>query len=285
MVHTQIAAFIIENGYGYPESEFTPGSTIPLFAGLIKGDLDVNMECWVENQQEVYDEAIAAGDIVDLGDNFWDNWQGWLVPTYMIEDGLLPEGLSVEDMPQYWELFKDPEYPDKGIFYSCIPGWECEKINEEKFAEYGLDENYNVFLPGSGAALLASMVAAYKKGEPWFGYYWAPTPALGIYDMTPLEEPPYDEEVWETNHACAYPPVHVNIVVSAGFHERAPELVEFLTKYTTTTAQNNKFLGYMEENEASYKEAAVYFLKTSEDTWTKWVPADVAAKVKAALAE
>ena len=283
-VHSRIAAFILENGYGCPPSEYIPGETIPLFAGLSRGDVDINMECWVENQQEAYDKAIAAGEVVDLGDNFWDNWQGWLVPTFVIEQGLMPESPSIDDMPNYWELFKDPEDPTKGIFYSCIAGWECEKINEEKFMEYGLDEYYNVFLPGSGAALAASMVGAYEKGEPWFGYYWAPTWILGQYDMTVVEEPAYDETVWETNHACAYPAVHVNIVVNADFHAKvSPEIVEFLTKYATTTAQVNAVLNYMEENEASVEEAAIYFLKNYESTWTQWVPSDVADKVKAAL--
>ena len=282
-VHNQIAAFIVENGYGYPESEFLPGSTIPLFEGLARGDIDLEMECWVENQQEAYDKHIEAGKVIDLGDNFWDNWQGWLVPTYMIENGDLPEGLSVSDMPQYWELFKDPEDKTKGRFYSCIPGWECEIINEEKFKEYGLDEYYNIFLPGSDAALNGSLAAAYSKEEPWFGYYWEPTWVLGKYDMTRIEEPPYDEEVWETNHACTYPPVHVNVVLNAEFAEENPELVDFLTKYASTTAQNNAILAYMRDTEASTKEAGIYFLKEYEDTWTKWVPADIASKVKAAL--
>lgn len=70
-VHNRIAAFILEHGYGY-QSEFIPGETIALWTGLARGDLDVNMECWVENQQEAYDKATAAGEVVDLGDNFWD---------------------------------------------------------------------------------------------------------------------------------------------------------------------------------------------------------------------
>jgi glycine betaine/proline transport system substrate-binding protein len=285
-VHNRIAAFIIENGYGYPPSEFVPGETIPLFVGLGKGDVDVSMEVWVENQQEAYDEHIAAREFVDLGTNFDDNWQAWLVPTYMIEDGLLPEDISVSDMPDYWSLFQDDEDPSKGRFYSCIAGWECEKINEEKFSEYGLDENYNIFLPGSGAALLASMVAAYEKHEPWFGYYWAPTPAMGKYDMTIVEEPAYAEDVWETNHACAYPAVKVNIVVNAEWFDDDinAAAVEFLTKYNTTTDQNNAFLSYMLENNASYEEAAIYFLQNFEDVWSEWIPfPGVIEKVKAAL--
>jgi glycine betaine/proline transport system substrate-binding protein len=284
LVHNQIAAFILENGYGYPASVFTPGETIPLFAGLERGDIDVNMECWVQNQQEAYDKAIAAGTIVDLGDNFWDNWQGWLVPTYMVEDGDIPEGITVDQMPMYWELFKDPEDSSKGRFYSCIAGWECEIINQEKMATYGLDDIYNVFLPGSGAALLASMVSAYEKHEPWFGYYWAPTPALGKYDMTVIEEPPYSDEAWSNGYDCAYPAVHVNILVNAEFKDGAdPAIIDFLTKYSTTTAQNNDFLAYILDNDASYEEAAVYFLQNYEDVWTTWVSDDVANKVKDAL--
>jgi glycine betaine/proline transport system substrate-binding protein len=39
----------------------------------------------------------------------------------------------------------------------------------------------------------------------------------------------------------------------------------------------------MNENKAGGEEAAEYFLKKYPQVWNKWVPADVAAKVKAAL--
>jgi len=283
-VHNRIAGFIMEHGYGYP-IDLVPGGTIPLWAGLSRGDIDVNMECWAENQQEAYDKSMAAGEVVDLGINFPDAWQAWLVPTYMIESGQLPKGISVSDMPDYWELFKDPEDPTKGVFYSCIAGWECEKINEEKFKEYGLDQYYNVFLPGSGAALAASMVAAYEKGEPWFGYYWAPTWIMGKLDMTKVEEPPYDKAVWDDNHACAYADVGPRIVVHSSFPDRAPKLVEFLEKYATTTAMTNEALAYMQEQDADTDTTAIWFLKEHESVWTQWVPSDVVSKVKAALAQ
>ena len=284
LVHNQIAAFILENGYGYPPSVYTPGDTIPLTAGLAAGDIDVNMEIWYENQQEAVDGFIADGSIVDLGDNFWDNWQGFLVPTYLIDEGLLPADISVDNIGQYWELFKDPEDPNKGAFYSCIAGWSCEIINAEKFTTYGLDENFNIVLPGSGAALLASMKAAYEKHEPWFGYYWAPTPALGQLDMTPVAEPAYDQATWDADKGCEYPAVKVNIMVNKAWADAQDQaVIDFLKAYATTTAQNNDFLGYMDAQGASYKEAALYFLEKYEDTWTSWVSADVAQKVKDAM--
>ena len=288
-VHNRITGFILENGYGYAV-QYMPGNTIALFAGTERGDVDINMEVWVENQQEAIDKALAAGTVLDLGSNFPDSWQGWLVPTYVIKGDtkrgikpMAPDLKSISDMPKYWKLFKDAEDPSKGRFYSCIPGWECEKINEKKFKAYGLDKFYNIFLPGSDPALSGSMAAAYKKGKPWFGYYWAPTWPLGKYDMTPIEEPPYSDALWNKNYACAYPSVQVNIFINAGLEKKAPEVVAFLKKYETTQAIANKFLAYMQDNKANTQEAALWFLKNYGDLWTTWVPANVAKKVKAAL--
>ena len=288
-VHNRIAAMIIEHGYGYGV-DYIPVDTISGFAGLMRGDIDITMEIWTDNQQPAWREAVAAGKVIDLGPNFPDSWQGWLVPTFVIKGDpargikpMAPDLKSVSDLPKYKDLFKDVEDPGKGRFYSCIAGWECEKINEKKFAAYGLNDTYNLFLPGSGAALVTSMAAAYKKGEPWFGYYWAPTWALGLYDMTPLEEPAYDPEVFKATANCAYPSVKVNIAVNPGMLKKAPEVVEFLKKYETTQAMANKFLGFMETKDADTQSAAEWFLKNNEDVWTGWVSGDVAAKVKKAL--
>ena len=288
-VHNRITGFILENGYGYTV-QYMPGNTIALFAGTERGDVDINMEVWVANQQEAIDKALAAGTVLDLGSNFPDSWQGWLVPTYVIKGDtkrgikpMAPNLKSISDMPKYWKLFKDAEDPSKGRFYSCIPGWECEKINEKKFKAYGLDKFYNIFLPGSDPALSGSMAAAYKKGKPWFGYYWAPTWPLGKYDMTPIEEPPYSDALWSKNYACAYPSVKVNIFINAGLEKKAPEVVVFLRKYETTQAIANKFLAYMRDKKANTQAAAIWFLKNYQDLWSGWVPKNVAKKVIAAL--
>lgn len=282
-VHNRIAAFILEHGYGY-ETEFVPGETIVLLEALVRGDIDVNMEIWVENQQVPYDEALAAGEVIDLGGNFLDNWQGWLVPTFMITDGDLPEGFSVSDMADYWQLFKDPEDPTKGRFINSVPGWMCTGFNSEKLETYGLTDYYTDFLAGTDAALSASMVAAYEKHEPWIGYYWEPTWVLGKLDMTKVVEPPYDVEIWNTTRGCAFPANKVNVAVNADFYDSVESgVIDFLTKYETTTEMNNEFLAYMQESEGTTEDAAVWFLQNYESLWTQWVPSDIASKVKAAL--
>ena len=299
-VHNRIAAFIIEKGLGY-EVKYVQGETIMLNTALIEARgaqaPNINMETWTENWQELYDKGLKLGQdpkspkgFVHLGANFPNSEQGFYVPTYLIKgdperniEPAAPDLKTVEDVKKYWELFKDPEDPSKGRFYSCIPGWSCALVNEKKIEVYGLDEHFNVMQPGSGPALAASMEAAYKRGKPWFGYYWAPTWVLGKLDMTMLEEPAFDQEIWDTTKACAYPAVKCDIVVHKDLPNWAPDVVAFLKNYETTLQLNNEFLAYMQDTKSDTAETAVWWLKKYENNWSEWVPAEVAAKVKDAL--
>ena len=299
-VHNRIAAFVIEHGLGY-QVQYVQGETIMLNTALIEARgsqaPNVNMETWTENWQDLYDKGKKLGQdpstdkgFIELGANFPNSVQGFWVPTYVIKGdakrgikAMAPDLKTVDDAKKYWQLFKDPEDPSKGRFYSCIPGWSCALVNEKKIKAYGLDQYFNIMQPGSGPALAGSMEAAYKRGKPWFGYYWAPTWVLGKLDMTMLAEPPFDQKIWDTTKACEYPAVKCDILVHKNLPKWAPDVVAFLKNYETTLQLNNEFLAHMQDTKASTDETAVWWLKKYESKWTAWVPADVAAKVKAAL--
>ncbi len=271
-VHNRIASFIIENGIGGYEIEYVAADTLVTINGIIQGDIDVDMESWHSNFPEVYAEGVESGSLVDLGKNMPDAPQGWWVPRYLIEgdDALAPTLRSVADLPRYAELFTDPEDPSKGIVYMGTAGWSATTISEDIFAEYELDDYFNQGVPGSGAALAATMVGAYEQGEPWVGYYWAPTAVLGRLDMVRLEGSEFD-------------PADVNIIVNDSVLERAPDVVEFLREYSTSVDDNNEFLAVMEENEWDAEQTAIWFLENKEDVWTAWVSDEVADRVRSAL--
>lgn len=275
-VHNHIARIIIEEGFGY-ETDEMPGTTPSTFQGLQNGDIDIYMEIWTDNL-ETYDEVVESGDILELSVNFDDNEQGLFVPTYVIKgdaergiEPLAPDLKSVEDLPEYWELFKDPEDGQKGRIYGSITGWAVDELLKERVEQYGLNETYNYFSPGSDTALLTSLVTAYEKGEPWVGYYWSPTWVTGKYDLTLLEEP------------NPFPPTVVTIAVNKELQDTAPEVVEFLKQYQTSDQLTSEALAYMEDNNTDEKAAAIWFLQEYEDLWTQWVSAEVAEKVKSAL--
>ncbi|WLD93095.1 ABC transporter substrate-binding protein [Alkalihalobacillus sp. AL-G] len=287
--HNSIAQTIIENGYGY-DTEVTSGSTAATVQGLRQGDINVYMELWTDNIKKVYNEAIDAGDIVKTSVNFDDNVQGLWVPTYVIEgdpergiEPVAPDLKTVEDLKKYPEVFEDPDDPGKGRIVGAPSGWAVSKQLNTKMETYGLKETFNYFGPGSDAAIVSSLAAAYESGEPWVGYYWSPTWVTGLYDLTLLKEPEYNEETWEKNKGTEFPPNKVVVAVHKDMPEQAPEVVDFLKNYETSSKLTEEALNYMKKNDVKADEAAKWWMKKHEDIWTKWVPDDVAQKVKDAL--
>ncbi|HET7628650.1 MAG TPA: ABC transporter substrate-binding protein [Bacillales bacterium] len=288
-LHNWIARTILEEGYGY-ETDVKTGSTASTFLAFRQGDIDVYMEIWPLNIQDIYNKAIENGEIKQVSVNYSDARQGIFVPTYMLKgdpdrgiEPMAPDLKSVKDLPKYWELFKDPSNPEKGRIIGSPTGWEADKVLRQKIKAYGLDKTYNYFSPGSQTALFTSLKKAYEAGEPWVGYMWGPTWVLGKYDMTLLQEPPFSEEVWKKSKACAWPQEEVSVAVNMEFADKAPEVVDFLSNYHTSADLTNAALSYMEENEAKPKDAAQWWLKKYKDIWTKWVPKDVAKKVEQSL--
>lgn len=286
--HNDVAQFILEKGYGYPTESMT-GTTPVTFLGLQQGDIDIYMEVWTDNIAD-YNEAVESGKIKEVSVNFDDDYQGLYVPTYLIKgdpergiEALAPDLKTVEDLAKYWEIFRDPEDKSKGRIYGAIPGWAVDEIVTQKVNNYGLNKQYNIFRPGSEAALSTSIVQAYEKGLPWVGYYWEPTWIIGKYDMTLLEEAPYDQSQWEKDYKTAFPAVRVTVAVNKDLPGKAPEVAEFLSKYRTSSLVTSEALAYMQDNNVGTKEAAKWFLINQKDMWKKWVPEDVAQKVEAAL--
>ncbi|QQK76242.1 ABC transporter substrate-binding protein [Salicibibacter cibarius] len=279
--HNSVAQIIAEEGYGYA-TETQTGSSPATLQGLRDGDIDVYLETWIENMQEPYQEGMDAGEIVELSTNFDDNEQGLYVPTFVIEgdeeegiEPMAPDLESVGDLEEYWEVFEDPDEDGIGRIYGSPPGYEAETIVDDMYEEAGLNENYNLFSPGSEAALNTSLLTAYEDGEPWIGYNWEPTWIIGLLDMTLLEEEDPDDPF--------FPSQPVTVTANTEFAENDEEFVAFLEQYETSSDITGEALHYMEENDADEWEAAEWFLEEYEDLWTEWVPEDVAEDVLASL--
>ena len=281
--HNEIAGIIIEEGYGF-DTEQTTGSSAAIWKGLEQGDIDVHMEAWTENLGEIYTDAIDSGEVEKLSVNFDDNYQGLYVPTYMIEgdeergiEPTAPDLKYITDLPEYVDLFTDPDDPDMGRIIGSISGWSIDEILEEAIEDYGLDEYYNYVSPGSESSINASLVKAYEDGEPWVGYNYEPNWIMGLYDMTPLLEENPDGIVAQVASQ------DINVAANVSLEDRAPEVVEFLKKYETTSDIASEALTYIQEEDADAHDAAIKFLEENEDIWTEWVPEDVANQVKEGL--
>jgi glycine betaine/proline transport system substrate-binding protein len=298
--HVAVASHILARGYGCTVGTI-PGTSQPLLNALAKGDVDVLMELWKENNVEIWSKMERSGRAIETqGVSIQGAVQAWWVPRYLVEGDprrsikpAAPDLRAVTDLPKYKALFRDPEQPSKGRFYNCKLGWNCEKVNSRKLEAYGLLEHYTNFKAGSGAALDAAIASAYKRGRPVLFYYWGPTWVLGKYDLLRLEEPAYDKALWDALDkaesgvgldACAYPTIRVTIALNKTCADAAPNLVRFFDHYRMQDDLVNKALVLMhEKRDRTGAKAARDFLRKHPEVWKRWVPAEVAARVEASL--
>lgn len=289
--HGAVASAIAEKGFGC-KVERVPGVIAPLVNGLGRGDVDIVMEIWLANPVEAWLKESAAGRVEPLGTTFPDATEGWFVPRYLVSgaDAKAPELKSVQDLKRYKDLFADPDEPGKGRFYNCVAGWVCEGINSKKLVAYGLSGDFTNLRGGSGEAIVAAIESALKRKRPVVFYYWGPSWLLGAYDLVKLEEPAFDQAVWDElkasdapKRATAYPVSRVVIGANVELAKKAPQLAGFFRKYTTTSELTSKMLAEAREKGVSPEQQALVFLKTQPDVWKAWLPSDIASKVASSL--
>lgn len=289
--HTTIARTIIEKGYGC-KTERVPGATIPLVNGLARGDVDLTMEIWLANPVQPWVDAEREKKVVRLGTTFPDATEGWYVPRALVEgpNAKAPNLKKVSDLVANKALFADPDNPDKGLFYNCVPGWQCEVVNSKKLVAYGLEAHFTNVRPGASEALVAAIDSGLKRGRPVLFYHWSPSWLVGAHDLVKLEEPAFDREIWakmiaeaRPERATAYPVSEVVIGANVRFVESAPQITAFLKAYRSSSAQTSAALAAGKAAGISVEQAALRFMKEKPEVWRGWVPAEVANRVAGAL--
>lgn len=289
--HTTIARTIIEKGFGC-RTDRVPGATIPLVNGLARGDVDVIMEIWLANPVQPWVDAERDKKVVRLGTTFPDAVEGWFVPRALVEGpaAKAPRLRAVSDLVAHKALFADPDSPDKGLFYNCVPGWQCELVNSKKLVAYGLEPHFTNVRPGASEALTAAIDSALKRGRPVVFYHWSPSWLVGAHDLIRLEEPAFDRQIWtrmlaepRPDKATAYPVSEVIIGANARFVEAAPALAAFLRAYRSTAADTSAALAGARAAGIPVERAAVRFLKDKPELWRHFVPEQVANDVAKAL--
>lgn len=286
--------FILKNGYGC-NATIVAGDTVPTITAMVeKGQPDVAPEATPSLLGDVATKGLAEGRIVQIGTAISDGQvSGWYIPQYVADAH--PELKTVDDAVKHPELFPAPEDPSKGGVLQGPQGWGDTVVTAQLFKALKLGDKGFVLVPsGSAAALDGAITKAYERKKGFIAAYWAPTSLLVKYPMKRLEMP-HDPAEWKrctTVQDCPDPKPNYwkqaeMITLGSGtFAKRGTDLgrvMEYFKTRSWTQATVGKVMLWMTENQASGADGAKWFLKSMPDAWAKWVPADVAAKVKAAL--
>lgn len=283
-VVTNVASFILEQGYGC-DVNVVPTDTVPVVTSVAENnEPDIVTELWLNGVGKVYNELTASGRLVELGPVLDPGGiDAWWIPGYLAEEH--PELKTIDG------ILENPELVG-GRFHNCPEGWGCRVLNDNLLPAFGVEEaGIEIFNHGSGETLAASIGSAFESKEPWFGYYWEPTAVVGRYDLVKVDMGPVDEEIFakvKNPHSSGitrtgFPPGKVVTAVTRNFSKDHPELAEFLSQMTFKNETMNEILRWMEENNATGEEGAVYFLTNYQDVWSDWLNKDATDNLQTML--
>jgi glycine betaine/proline transport system substrate-binding protein len=292
-ITAHVDKFILEKGYGCTVA-LVPGDTMPTFASMNeRGEPDVAPEIWAASLQAPLSKALQEGRLVEAARVLTDGGvEGWWIPRYVSEAH--PEIRTVADALKRPDLFPSPQDPSKGAIYNCPADWNCQIPTANLYRALKADAaGFLLIDSGSAKGLDGAIASAFETEKGWLGYYWAPTAVLGKYEMVKLSfGVGHDRLEWNRCTAVpdcpdpqvnGYPTTDVFTIVTRSFAERAGPALGYLDKRQWDNQTVNAVLAWMNTEDGGTAEAATYFLKTFEPLWSGWVPADVAARVKAAL--
>lgn len=280
---------ILNAGYSC-NSTIVVGDTVPTITSMIeKGQPDLAPEATPSLLGEVAANGIKEGRISQIGTAISDGQvSGWYIPDYVA--AAYPDIKTVEDAMKHPELFPSPEDASKGAVVQGPQGWGDTVVTAQLFKALN-NPNFVMIPTGSAAALDGAISKAYEQKQGIIAQYWSPTSLLGKYPMMRLEMT-HDADEWArctSKQDCPDPKPNywkqaemITLGSKGAVDKLGADAAAYVAKRSWTQAEVGKVMLWMTENQANGADGAKWFIKNMPDVWTKWVPADVAEKVKAA---
>ncbi|PAU74386.1 ABC transporter substrate-binding protein [Halomonas salipaludis] len=210
---------------GYRVKALEVSSTVG-YQTLQSGDSDAFLAGWLPAQQQSYDAAMAAGAIVDLGNNVTGARMGFAVPGYVAEAGLTSA-----------EQLADAEIAERfdHRIYSIESGSTVTDMLEGAIEAntYGLGDWEGK--PSSTPGMLSEVAAAVDEGRWILFYGWTPHWMVPEYDVHILDDP---AGVYGDNNGRS----DVKTIVAKRYAEANPNLTRLLDQFRFSADEQSEFI-------------------------------------------
>lgn len=254
--------------------EYVQADYLAQFAGMRTGDLDVAMELWATTAQEALDEAVATGDVVNMGETGMKAIEEWWYPSYMEETCPgLPNWEALKDCA---EAFSTPETAPKGRYLGGPVTWGG--FDEERVEALGLD--FEVVHAGTDAALFAELEAAYQRKDPIILWIYSPHWAPAKYEGKFVEFPPYSKECYEDPavglnpdmaYDCGKPSGPIYKAAWKGVDAKWPGAAKAIRAFTLTNEDMGVMVGAVDLDGKTVEDVAADWVAKNEAIWSAWI--------------
>lgn len=272
LVTTNIMARVLEEA-GY-NVELVQADYLAQFAGLKTGDLHLAMEMWETTGREAMDEAIATGDVINLGETGMEAIEEWWYPLYMKErcPGL-PDWTALNDCAAE---FATAETSPKGRYLGGPVTWGG--FDPERVAALGLD--YEVIHAGTDAALMAELESAYQREAPillWvYAPHWAPLKFEGEWVEFPnFTTECYEDPSWGINpdmaFDCGKPRGPIWKVGWAGLPDKWPGAAAAIEAFTIDNDTMGEMIARVDLEGDVLEDVVEDWIEENESVWQAWL--------------
>lgn len=272
LITTQLMGeVLIKAGYNI---EYVQADYIAQFAGLKSGDLHVAMEIWETTGREAMDEAVATGNVENLGETGLQAIEEWWYPMYMKErcPGL-PNWEALNDCA---EEFSTAETAPNGRYLGGPVTWGG--FDDERVEALELD--YEVVHAGTDAALFAELESAYQREAPVLLWVYAPHWAPIKYEGEWVEFPPYtpecyDDPSWGVNpdmaYDCAKPRGPIWKVSWSGVKDKWPGARNIIQAFTLDNDEMGAMVSAVDLDGESVDGVVAAWMSDNESRWQEWI--------------
>lgn len=265
------ATFLEQQGF---EVERIKADYAAQFVGLEAGDLDFSTSIW-ETSRDIFDAALATGDVVNMGATGVKIREGWWYPTYVEEvcPGL-PDWKALLETDCV-EALSTIETSPLARFVEAPADWTTNNVARVK----SLELPYSLESTGTPAALHAAIVGPMQRKEPVIGWGFAPDWMTTEYEGKFVEFPDFEldcindpawgadpNEIWD----CDNPAGYVWKVAHAGSEAKFPRAARILRLFQLKTDDVAWGVRRVDVDGVDSIEAATEWLAENADITADW---------------
>lgn len=271
-ITTHLAGGVLER-VGY-DVDYVNAGYFPQFAAIPEGDLHATLEVWSNNGVEQFENALATGRAVALGNLGIEANEGWAYPSY-VEDECpgLPDWQALNDCV---EVFATPETYPNGRILSYPADWAGRT---DRMIE-GFDLPYESVPGGSEGAMMAELRSAVQRQDPIVMMIWAPHWIFHEVDLRWVDKPAWTPECeedpsWGPNpdatHDCNVDAPELFKMAWIGLEEQWPGAHAILDQFEYSAEEQIAMIHAVDVEERSLDAVVDEWLDDNEATWQAWV--------------
>ena len=252
--------------------EYVTAGAVPQFAAIAQGDLHAQPETWTNNVGDIYPKAVAAGDIIVVGELGLQPREGWIFPPYMTEmcPGL-PDYKALYDCAQ---AFAAADTFPNGRLITYPADWGTR--SKDVVAQIGIP--FQPVAGGSEGAMIAEAKAAVASKQPMLMMFWQPHWLFAEQEFGWVEWDAADGECVEESgqskgNACGFQQATIDKISSKDFATKWPGAAKLFEMFSVDNATQNALMLEIDQKGRKLEEVIAEWVAANEATWAPWVAA------------